>query len=165
MTRLNCLAYIIGMAVVAPLCEPAETRPDFSGTWEMDATRSDSANSSAATGPVTVIIKQTRDEISVETRQQGQTETLVYKLDGSTTEKPAQDNGPFQWRAEWAAGKLITETHRNVNRATVTIRETRSMDAKRKEMQVDRTLMVQHGYNMRGAKNYASGTDLFVKSR
>jgi hypothetical protein len=137
--------------------------PDFSGTWEMDATRSDSAATSGSTGPVTVVIKQTADEVTIQTRQGDQTETLVYKLDGSTTEKPAQDNGPFAWRAELAGSKLVTETHRNINRATVTVREARSLQANGKEMLVDRTLTVQHGYQMRGAKNYASGKDVFVK--
>ncbi|HYP05003.1 MAG TPA: hypothetical protein VER03_02115, partial [Bryobacteraceae bacterium] len=60
--------------------------------------------------------------------------------------------------------KLATETHRNVNRATVTVKEVRSLDAKGKEMTVDRTLMVQHGYTMRGAKNYSSGKDVFVRA-
>jgi hypothetical protein len=130
----------------------------------MDATRSDSAHSSAASGPVTLVIKQTADEVSIETRQGGQTETLVYKLDGTESEKPAQDNGPFQWKASWDGQKLNTETNRNINRSTVTIKEVRSLDAKGKEMVVDRTLMVQHGYQMRGAKNYSSGKDVFVKA-
>jgi hypothetical protein len=138
-------------------------RPDFSGTWQMDPARSESANSSAASGPVTVVIKQSANEVSIETRQGDQTETLVYKLDGTESEKPAQDNGPFQWKASWEDGKLATETHRNINRATVTIREVRSLDARSKEMTIDRTLMVQHGYTMRGAKNYSSGKDVFVR--
>jgi hypothetical protein len=101
--------------------------------------------------------------VSIETRQGEQTETLVYKLDGTESEKPAQDNGPFQWKASWDGAKLATETHRNINRATVTIREVRMLDTKAKEMTVDRTLMVQHGYTMRGAKNYSSGKDVFVR--
>jgi hypothetical protein len=52
-----------------------------------------------------------------------------------------------------------------VNRATVTIEETLSLDPKGKEITIDRTLTVQHGYTMRGAKNYSSGKDVFVKAR
>jgi hypothetical protein len=115
--------------------------------------------------PVTLVIKQDANELSIETRRGGQSETLVYKLDGSESQKPAEDNGPFQWRARWDGPKLVTETNRNVNRATVTISETLSLDRKAKELTVDRTLTVQHGYTMRGTKNYSSGRDVFVKTR
>ena len=57
-----------------------------------------------------------------------------------------------------------THNRRNVNRSTVTIKEVRTLDGKGKEMTVDRTLMVQHGYQMRGAKNYSSGKDVFVRA-
>jgi hypothetical protein len=155
----------VALALLVPYLRGAAANPDFSGTWEMDATRSESAHSSAAHGPVTLVIKQTPAELSIETRKGGQNETIVYKLDGSETQKPAQDNGPFQWRAKWEGTKLVTETHRNINRSTVTITEILSLDAKAKEMTVNRTLTVQHGYTMRGAKNYSSGKDVFVKAR
>ncbi len=131
----------------------------------MDASRSESARSSTPSGPVTLVIKQTGTDLRMETRQNGQSETIVYKLDGSESQKPAQDNGPFQWTARWEGTKLVTDTHRNVNRATVTIKEILSLDSKVKEISVDRTLTVQHGYTMRGAKNYSSGKDVFVKSK
>jgi hypothetical protein len=60
---------------------------------------------------------------------------------------------------------LATETHRNINRATVTINEIFSLDRKAKEITVDRTLTVQHGYSMRGSKNYSSGQDVFIRTR
>lgn len=142
----------------------AGTNPDFSGTWKMDMVRSESAHSGVPSEPVTLVIKQTPAELSIETRRGGQTETLVYRLDGSESQKPAEDNGPFQWRARWEGTKLVTETHRNVNRATVTITEALSVDRKAKELTVDRTLTVQHGYTMRGTKNYSSGKDIFVKT-
>ncbi len=158
-------ASVTVLALLIPCFEatPA-TKTNFSGTWEMDTTRSESAHSGAP-GPVTLVIKQTPTEVSIETRRSGQSETLIYKLDGSETKKPAQDNGPFEWRARWQGPKLVTEIHRNVNRATVTIEETFILDPKAKELTVDRTLTVQHGYSMRGAKNYSSGKDVFIKAR
>ena len=156
---------VTAIALLTPGFGHAATHPNFSGTWEMDATRSESAHSTAVSEPVTLVIKQDANELSIETRRGGQSETMVYKLDGSESQKPAEDNGPFQWRARWDGPKLITETNRNVNRATVTISETLSLDRKAKELTVDRTLTVQHGYTMRGTKNYSSGRDVFVKSR
>lgn len=155
---------LVALALFLPCARGADARPDFSGTWEMDATRSESANSGSANGPVTLVIKQTADELTIETRQGEQTETLVYKLDGTETEKPAPDNGAFHWKAQWDGPKLTTETHRNINRATVTVKEVRTLSPTNKEMTVDRTLMVQHGYTMRGAKNYSSGKDVFVRA-
>ncbi len=141
-----------------------EAKTDFSGKWEMDATRSESAHSSTPSGPVTLLIKQDENDLTVETTRNGQTETIVYKLDGSETKKPAQDNGPFQWSAKWDGTKLLTETHRNINRATVTVKELLSLDGTPRELVVERSLIVQHGYQMRGGKNYSSGKDIFKKA-
>lgn len=151
-------------AFVLPCFADPGKKTNFSGTWEMDAARSDSAHSGPVSTPVTLVMKQNANELSIETRRGGASETIVYKLDGSETEKPAEDNGPFQWRARWEGPRLITETHRNVNRATVTIRETLSLDGKARELNVDRTVTVQHGYTMRGARNYSSGKDTFIKA-
>ena len=163
MKHIGLSITILGMLV--PCLAVAQGRTDFSGTWEMDAERSVSAKSGAPIEPVTLVINQTPTTLSVETRQRGDSETIVYNLNGSATEKPAQDNGPFQWRAQWDGAKLVTETHRSVNRATVTVKEVLSLNRKAKELTIDRTLTVQHGYTMRGAKNYSSGQDIFVKTR
>jgi hypothetical protein len=153
------------VTLMTPLLGTPDTKTDFSGTWEMDSTRSESPHSGDFNGPVIVVIKQTESEISVETRREGQSETIVYKMDGSETEKPAPDNGPYRWRAKWDGPKLTTETHRNINSTAVTILEVRSLSNGRNEMTVNRTLTVQHGYSGTGAKNYASAKDIFVKAR
>lgn len=165
MKRIVLAAPFAALALLIPCFAAPANKTDLSGTWEMDVTRSESPHATDSSGAVTLVIKQTANELSIETRRDGQTETIVYKLDGSETEKPAPDNGPYKWRAQWEGGKLVTETHRNINRATVTVREARSLDAKGKEMTVDRTLTVQHGYEMRGAKNYSSAKDVFVKAK
>ena len=166
MNRIVLATSIAVVALLAPLPGTADTKTDFSGTWEMDSTRSESPHFGDSTqGPVTVVIKQTESEVSVETRRDGQSETIVYKMDGSETEKnPAPDNGPYRWRAEWDGSKLTTETHRNINRTAVTVLEVRTLAENGKEMTVNRTLTVQHGYTGSGAKNYASAKDLFVKT-
>jgi hypothetical protein len=165
MNRTAFATSVTALALLFPDLGSADANPNFSGTWVMDATRSESAHSNAGSKPVTLVIKQTATEVSIETRRGDQSETLVYKMDGSETEKPAGDNGPFLWRVQWERTKLVTETHRNINRATVTIKEVLSLNGTAKEMTVDRTLTVQHGYTMRGAQNYSSAKDIFVKTR
>jgi hypothetical protein len=165
MYRTAVATLITAFTLLIPCFAAPDGNTNFSGIWEMDAARSVSAHSSSSVPKVTLVINQTATELSIETRQGGKSETIIYKLDGSETEKPAQDNGPFQWRAEWKGAQLATETHRNINRATVTINEVFSLDRKAKEITVDRTLTVQHGYSMRGAKNYSSGQDVFIRTR
>ena len=80
---------IFTMALLPPLPACAQSVADFSGTWKMDPTRSESAHQAVPIGPVTLVIKQTATDISIETRKADtdkreiHSETLTYKLDGS----------------------------------------------------------------------------------
>src|SRR4051794_12443182 len=103
------------LALATPWVAAPEAKPNFSGTWEMDAERSESTHSGDTIGTVVVVIKQTDSEFSVETRRDGRSETIVYKMDGSETEKPAPDNGPYRWRLRWDGSNLRTDTSRNIN--------------------------------------------------
>src|SRR3954462_8360381 len=152
MNRTVLATSVAAVTLLAPLLGMPDAKTDFSGTWEMDAARSESAHSGDSQSPVTVVIKQTASDISVETRQEGQSETIVYRMDGSETEKPPPDNGPYKWRARWDGPKLITETHRNINSTAVTVLEIRSLSGNGREMTVNRTLTVQHGYSGTGAQ-------------
>ncbi len=165
MTRCGLVLSAAVLTLLAPFAAPADSRSDFSGKWDMDAARSESPQYTESRPSLTLVIQQTDAELTVETRRDGQTETIVFKMDGSETEKPAPDNGPYKWRAHWEGPKLITEVHRNINRATVSVTEALSLTKGGKEMTIDRTLTVQHGYNGPGAKNYASAKDVFVKAR
>jgi hypothetical protein len=40
-----------------------------------------------------------------------------------------------------------------------------SLDASGKELTIDKTFTVQHGYQFQGAKNTGSGKDVFIKRR
>jgi hypothetical protein len=68
-------------------------------------------------------------------------------------------------KAHWDGTKLITETERSIQGSTVTTMQVFSLDASRKEMTVDNTLTVQHGYQSQGANNTGRGKDVFIKSR
>ena len=165
MNRSVLAASVAVVALVTPLAGTPGTKTNFSGTWEMDSARSESPQARDSKGSETVVIKQTESEFSVERRRDGQSETIVYKMDGSQTEKPAPDNGPYRWSVKWDGSKLTTETQRNINRTAVTITDVLSLAKNGNEMTVNRTLTVQHGYSWQGAKNYASAKDLFVKVR
>ena len=135
---------------------------NFSGTWQMDANRSESAHFGQPFVPVIFVIRQTPTQVRIETRRDGQSETLIYNMDGSASEQAAQANGPVSWSARWDGDKLVTETTRNINGSAVIITESRSLDGKGKEMIVYRTLAVQHGYE--SGKTSSTAKDVFIKA-
>jgi hypothetical protein len=144
---------------------------DFSGVWQMDPSRSESAHQAVPIGPVTLVIKQKAAEVSIETRR-GQnhergisSETLTYPLDGSESSTVGTSGVQIKAKAHWEGAKLITETERNVQGSTVTTVHVFSLDAGGKELKVDKTLTVQHGYQFEGASNTGTGKDVFIKSR
>jgi len=149
----------------------AQQPADFSGVWRMDPSRSESAHQAAPIGPVTLIIQQKAAELSIETRRSENhgpavsSETLTYKLDGSESSIAGNSGVPIKAKAHWEGTRLITETARNVQGSTVTTMYVFSLDASGKELTVDKTLTVQHGYQFQGATNTGTGKDVFIKSR
>jgi hypothetical protein len=149
----------------------AQQTPDFSGVWQMDASRSESAHQAVPIGPVTLIIKHNAAQLSIETRRTQKqkprisTETLTFMLDGSENSIVGNSGAQIQAKAHWDGTKLITETVRNIEGSTVTTMHIFSLDASGKELTIDKTLTVQHGYQFEGANNTGKGKDVFVKSQ
>ena len=146
---------------------------DLSGTWQMDASRSESAHQAVPIGPVTLVIRQTADELSIETRrgEKGtsavKTETLTFKLNGIESSAVGNYGALVKLKARWDGPKLIAETARNVQDATVSTVQIFSLDASGRELTVDKTLTIQHGYQSPGANNnnVGKGKDVFVRGR
>lgn len=138
----------------------AQARPDFSGTWKMDATRSESAAQAEPIGPVTLVIVQTPNDLKIETTRAQGSSTATYKFDGS---KITLSNGTAT--THWDGPKLVTEGVFDVQGATVTTTEIRTMAAGGNEILVDKTVVVQHGYpdTLKGTQNYTAGKDVFVR--
>ena len=137
-----------------------QTRPDFSGTWSMDLSRSQSAVQDEPIGPTTVIIRQTPGEMAMTVSRDSKTATLTYLLDGRPSAVP---NGTAT--SHWDGNALVTETVRTIQGQSVTAKETRRLSPARDEMTVETVLVVQHGYTMAGAKNYGTATDVFVRAQ
>ena len=148
----------------------AEAPIDFSGVWQMDPSRSESAHQATPIGTVTLVIKQAATELSIETRRSERhkpalSETLTFKLDGSENSIGVNDGVQIKAKAHWDGTKLIAETARNIQGSTVTTVQVFTLDASRKEITVHNTLTVQHGYQFQGANNTGTGKDVFIKSR
>jgi hypothetical protein len=148
-----------------------QTHGDFTGTWKMDPARSESAHQDAASVSTrsTLVIGFTDSGLTMETtrtehgRSPAFHETLHVKLDGSETTGPGDAGIPVTARAHWDGDRLVVETERNVQNSTVTTRYVYTLSADSKEMTVDKTLTVQHGYQGMGATPAGHGKDVFVR--
>src|SRR5881392_359808 len=115
---------VFTMMLVVPLAGATQRTTDFSGTWKMDAARSESAHQAVPIGPVTLVIRQTATELSIETRRRDSnkaeihSETVTYKLDGSESTVAATDGALIKSQAHWDGTKLVTGTTRNVQGST-----------------------------------------------
>jgi len=131
MKRFVLLAF--AAAVMLPFTVRAQTKADFSGTWTLDATKSDAPGGRGGRGPQgPVTIKQTASEITI-----GQ---ATYKLDGSESVNQLQGRGGMteaKSKAHWDGAKLVIETTRDIGGNSVTSTETRSLSADGKEMTVE----------------------------
>ena len=103
----------------------AQKKPDFSGTWAVDQTATDAANTSTTTaapagtagggggrgmgGPMT--IKQTGDTLSIERQGRNGAQTTAYKLDG-TEQDIAMGQMTIKAKAKWDGDKIVVETTR-----------------------------------------------------
>jgi hypothetical protein len=162
------LIAVFGMVMLSvAIAAPADT--DFTGTWKMDMARSESAHQAVPIGAVTVVIKQTPAELTVETRraESGATaasgETLTYKLDGSENKITGNADVPVKTKARWDGANLVTETVRTVQGASVTVTHVFSLDATRQELTIGKTLTIQHGYQSSRANNRGTGKDVFTR--
>ena len=159
------------VALFVPFASGDQRAIDFSGTWKMDPARSESAHQAVPIGPVTLVIKQTATELSIETRRGEPNksathgEILTYKLDGSEGTTTVTDGAPIKCRAYWEGAKIITGTTRDIQGATVTTLSVHSLDPNGNELTVHKTLTVQHGYQFEGAKSSGTGTDVFIKTK
>jgi len=156
---MNRVLLVVILIVAAFSTAHAQPRPDFSGTWTMDRSRSDSAVQNVPVARMTIVIAQTANEIRIETTRDGQTSAFVHQLDGSETKLP---DGVATTR--WVGTALVTEMIRDVKGVTITTKETRRLNADGSEMLVETVAAVQHGYTQRGARSYGNGTDVFVRA-
>jgi hypothetical protein len=151
------LAWLMLQASAAP----TESRPTFSGTWRLDAARSESAASNDSAEPILVEITQTDLDLTVVTTQGARRNRVVHVFVASPAAPFSIDGSAG--RAYWEGVALVTEGTRLVQGQTVASRETRRLSRDHSEMTVEVMVIVQHGYEFRGAKNYGTGRDVYTR--
>jgi hypothetical protein len=144
-------------AAALPLLQAAPAaRPDFSGTWTLDRTRSQSPES------ITLTITQTATEISIESTRDGTKSVRKYPIEPEGKPNPAGLDSSHP-RAYWSGDKLVAEGAGNIQGQTVSTRETHSLNGAGTEMTVESIIIVQHGYSFGGTRNYGSAKDVFTR--
>jgi hypothetical protein len=146
----------------------AQTQPDFSGNWSMDLSRSEAAAQGTPIGPVTVAIRQMPEELRIDTTRNGRTESVRYLPASAKPTGGTELLGAFRWEGP----KLITTLVTDINKQAITVQETRSLDSTGREMTVELTLVVEHGYQSGGtglvrqqnSPNTSKGINVFVKT-
>ena len=150
-----------------------QNHPDISGTWSMDIARSESAHHEVPIESSTIEIRVRGNELHMEVsrRDQGAPpfhEILQLKLDGSESEYTGDSGVTVTGKAHWSGASLIVETIRNIQGSTVTTHYVHSLSRNGREMTIDKTLAVQHGYqgtNPAMAQSTGHGKDIYVRVR
>jgi hypothetical protein len=157
-------AAAVAATLLLPLTTDAQSTRDFSGTWTMDPARSEAAQQGEAVKPVTFVITQSATQVRVETTRGNERENVLYPLTKARASAPAASTASGHPEAYWDGDRLVTETQRPVNGYTVTVKEARMLGPSGRDMTVETTVIVQHGYTMPGAKNYGTSKDVFVRT-
>jgi hypothetical protein len=135
------LALTIAAALVLPYAALAQAKPDFSGTWTLDAAKSDppparggggggggraggggggragGGGGRGGGGPVTITQSATEITIGMQT----------YKLDGSEVELMGRGGVAGKGKAMWQGNNLVIEQTRDFQGNSITTKEVRSL--------------------------------------
>ena len=134
------------------------SKPDFSGSWAMDRSRSQSSDAT------TLKITQSPSEITIETQSGGKTSTRRFAFEASP--HPASETlSAGHKHASWDGTILVNEDVAEISGQTVSFRQLRYLNAASTEMIVESVTIVQHGYSLQGGKNYATAKDVFVRAK
>jgi hypothetical protein len=165
MKVLPAIICVVSLASIGPA---AQSGPDFSGTWSMDLARSEAAAQGTPIGPVTVAIRQAPGEVRIETTRNGKTESVRYLPASAKATAAGELLGAFRWEGQ----KLITTLVTDINKQAITVEEVRSLNPEGREMTVEVSLVVEHGYQSGGtglvrsqnSPNTSKGINVFVKT-
>lgn len=155
-----CIALLATLLAVA---QPA-TVPDFTGHWRMVPDRSGSPGQSQPITEMTFVIEQVADQIRIDsTSGSNPTVSATYAL-GPAPKQPADPLGAGQQRAYWDGNRLIVERGGTISGQTVSSKQSLTLSPDRSELTVERIVIVQHGYTLKGTNNYATVKDVFVRT-
>ena len=114
------IAFFAFLATI-PAAAGAQDKPDFSGTWTLNAEKSDPAPQMGQTGrprgmggggfgrPTSLFINQLGSTISIELKTADQSRTVSYYLDGRESHNSGMRGQDFVTKSRWEGSSLVTE--------------------------------------------------------
>lgn len=113
MKRALILSVVMSVAIATLVF--AQGKLDFSGTWILDAAKSDLGRTSSAAKQmpmrtVTLVLKQTSDALTIQRTTGEQKETAVYKMDGSVSTNKLPSGNESKSTVKWVGSTLVTKT-------------------------------------------------------
>ena len=114
---------------------------------------------------MTFVIQQQPDRIAIEsTTGSGRPIPVSYPI-VPAPKPPADPLGAGMTRAYWDGKRLVIEQGGTISGQTVSLKQSLTMDPGQGELIVERLVIVQHGYTLRGAQNYSSVKDVFARAQ
>jgi hypothetical protein len=143
MKRIIVLAAALALAL--PALTFAQAKPDFSGTWKLDMTKSElpqrggggggggggapgGGGGGRGMGGGEITVKQTATEIVISQTMGDNTVARTYKLDGSEVTNPGGRGGEIKTKSKWDGAKLVTEWTQAGQQGEAQMKEELSME-------------------------------------
>ena len=153
---------VLVLVAAVLVTQPAVERANFTGSWQMVAARSGSPTQNTPVTEMTFVIDHAADQIRLDMTTAGKTLSDTYPI-VAAPRAPADPLSGDERRAYWDGARLVVERGGTISGQTVSSRQSLTLNADGSEMTVERLVIVQHGYSLRGAKNYASVKDVFAR--
>ncbi len=157
--------YLIAIVLAVGLfAQPAPAQPDMTGTWKMVAERSGSPGQTPAVTDMTLTIQQTAADVRVEWLSGADKPIVTTYVLGPAPRQPAEPLGADAKIAYWDGQRLVLERGGAISGQTVSMKQSLTLDPAARELTLERLVIVQHGYTLRGTKNYATVKDVFTRA-
>lgn len=157
--------YFIAIVLTAGLlAQQAPSQPDMSGTWKMVTERSGSPGQTPPVSDMTLTIQQTAADVRVEWLSGTDKPIVTVYVIGPAPKQPAEPLGADAKIAYWDGQRLVLERGGAISGQTVSMKQSLTLDPDARELILERLVIVQHGYTLRGTKNYATVKDVFTRA-
>ena len=137
--------------------------PDMNGTWKMIPERSGSPTQTPPVNDMTLSVASKDDEVRLQWLSGATPEEVIYPV-VSPPKQPADPLGAGMKRAYWDGNKLVLERGGTINGQTVSVKQSLTLDPSSRELILERVVIVQHGYTLKGTPNYATVKDVFART-
>jgi hypothetical protein len=156
------LIFVLSAAFVLQSA-PSSLSSDFTGSWKMVPARSESPQQTPPVNEMTFVIVQDADHVRLDvTSGTSRPISVAYPLIAAP-KPPIDPPTADERRAYWDGDRLVLERGGTISGQTVSSRQALTLSPDRSEMTVERLVIVQHGYTLRGTRNYATVKDVFVR--